>query len=85
MIVEVLRVRACSEVTGRPVIRRDDDNQIGPLFFSFGDCNLECGACSFLLIRGAHSVQAILDAVLVCPNCGACNEASNEGDVRTSA
>jgi len=85
MIVEVLRVvRDCSEVVHRPMVRRDDESQIGPLFFSFGDRNLECGACSFLLIRGARSARAILDAVLVCPNCGACNEAVTEGDAQAS-
>jgi len=35
VIAEVLRVRAGSEVAGRPLIRRQNENQIGPLFFSF--------------------------------------------------
>jgi len=85
VIVEVLRVRACSDAGGRPVVRRRDESQIGPLFFSFGDRNLECGACSFLLIRGARSVRAIMDAILVCPNCGAFNEAMADEDTQAAS
>ena len=73
MIVETLRVVA-EPPLDRPVIRREDDDQVGPLFFSFGEINLLCGACSFLLIRGARTANSIHDAIVVCPNCEACNE-----------
>ena len=75
MIVETLRVVTDPELEQRPVIRRENESQVGPLFFSFGEIDLLCGACTFLLIRGARAVEAILDAIVVCPNCGACNEA----------
>ena len=74
MIVDQLHVLSCSDVTGRPVVRRDSE-QVGPLFSSYGNVHLVCGACAFLLIRGAREAGIIRDAVLVCPNCGANNEA----------
>lgn len=79
MIVETLLVVRDAQLEQRPVIRRDDESQVGPLFFSFGNINLLCGACTFLLIKGARAVDAIFDAIVVCPNCGACNEATREG------
>ena len=78
MIVETLLVVRDPQLERRPVIRREDDSQVGPLFFSFGNINLLCGACTFLLIKGARAVDAIFDAIVVCPNCGACNEAAQE-------
>ena len=75
-----MRVVTDLEVSGRPVIRRQDESQVGPLFFSFGQLNLLCGACTFLLIRGARTVEAIFDALVVCPNCGSFNEASGLGE-----
>ncbi|GAA2143667.1 hypothetical protein GCM10009844_16310 [Nocardioides koreensis] len=75
MNVETLRVVTDPQLERRPVIRREDESQVGPLFFSFGEIDLLCGACTFLLIRGARTVEAILDLIVVCPNCGACNEA----------
>ena len=76
-----LRVVTDLETGGRPVIRRQDDSQVGPLFFSFGHLNLLCGACTFLLIRGARTVEAIFDALVVCPNCGSFNEALDLDEV----
>ena len=75
MQVVTLRVVTDLEAGGRPVIRRQDESQVGPLFFSFGHLNLLCGACTFLLIRGTRTVEAIFDALVVCPNCGSVNEA----------
>jgi len=83
VIVETLLVVSDPKLEERPVIRREDDSQVGPLFFSFGNINLLCGACTFLLIKGARAVDAILDAIVVCPNCGACNEAGQEGGAVT--
>ena len=76
-----LRVVTDLEAGGRPVIRRQDDSQVGPLFFSFGHLNLLCGACTFLLIRGARTAEAIFDALVVCPNCGSFNEALDLDEV----
>jgi hypothetical protein len=75
VIVETLRVVPDPPPVERPVIRRDDADRVGPLFFSSGQVNLLCGACTFLLIQGARAVDAIFDAIVVCPNCGANNEA----------
>ncbi len=75
MDVRTLRVVTDPPLDERPVIRRENESEVGPLFFSFGDLNLLCGACTFLLIRGARTVESIFDAIVVCPNCGACNEA----------
>lgn len=76
-----LRVVTDLEAVERPVIRRQDESQVGPLFFSFGHLNLLCGACTFLLIRGARTVDAIFDALVVCPNCGSFNEALDLDEV----
>jgi hypothetical protein len=76
-----LRVVTDLEAVERPVIRRQDESQVGPLFFSFGHLNLLCGACTFLLIRGARTVDAIFDALVVCPNCGSFNEALHLDEV----
>jgi hypothetical protein len=73
---ERLRVIECGGLDGRPVIRRHDERQVGPLFFGPGDANLLCGACTFLLIRGARGAHSIRDAVVQCPNCGSCNQAT---------
>ena len=73
---ERLRVIECGARDGRPVIRRHDERQVGPLFFGPGDANLLCGACTFLLIRGANGAHSIRDAVVECPNCGSCNQAA---------
>jgi len=78
VIVETLRVVADSHLDHRPVIRRENEAQVGPLFFSFGDLDLVCGSCTFLLIKGARALEAIFDAIVVCPNCGACNEARED-------
>ncbi|MFC4786507.1 hypothetical protein ACT8ZV_18680 [Nocardioides sp. MAHUQ-72] len=75
MPYELLRVVPDAVPDVRPVIRRLDEDRIGPLFISFGDVDLICGDCTFLLVRGARGVQDIVDAVVVCPNCGAANEA----------
>jgi phage FluMu protein Com len=71
---ERLRVVECAELAGRTVISRSDDRQVGPLFFGPGTANLLCGACTFLLIRGAWGAHSIRDVVVKCPNCGACNQ-----------
>ena len=73
--METLLVVRDPQLERRPVIRREDESQVGPLFFSFGHLDLLCGACTFLLIRGARTVEAIFDALVVCPNCGSFNEA----------
>lgn len=60
---------------GRPRLRRHDPAGTGPLFFSFGDIDLLCGACMFLLMAGMPKVDALLaPVVLECPNCSALNE-----------
>lgn len=65
------------------MIQREGDF-VGPLFFSFGDLDLLCGACGFVLIRGVRSSSAIYDAIVECPGCGAWNESwdSQEHDFR---
>lgn len=59
----------------RPVVARDElDGGPGPLFLSYGEVDLICGACSFVLVAGAPSSASLRDAVLVCPACAAPNE-----------
>jgi len=75
VIVERLQViRDCVTTAERPVVRRRDNRLVGPLFFGPGQADLICGDCTFLLVRGAPRADSIKDAVLVCPNCEACNE-----------
>lgn len=58
----------------RPVLRRDEDHRVGPLFFGPGETDLLCGACTFLLVRGANGARSIVDAIIVCPNCDTANQ-----------
>jgi len=70
---EFLRVLDGPDLDGRPVLRSDRTHR-GPLFFSYGQVNLQCGGCSFLLIKGIVRAATLMDAVIQCPGCGAYNE-----------
>jgi len=70
---EFLRVVTIPDLDRRPVVRGSRAT-IGPLFFSYGQVNLLCGECSFLLIKGILRSAALMDAVIECPSCGAYNE-----------
>lgn len=75
VIAERLRVLPASATEGRPIIRRDPSaGGHGPLFFSFGNVALKCGACAFTLMVGLPSADVIRDAVVICPQCAAANE-----------
>jgi hypothetical protein len=59
----------------RPIVRRDPlGGTCGPLFLSYGNLDLRCGRCEFVLMHGAPSAAVLRDAVLVCPMCNALNE-----------
>jgi len=70
---DILRVVDTPDLDGRPVVRGDGTRR-GPLFFSYGQVNLLCGGCSFLLIKGILRAATLMDALIECPGCGAYNE-----------
>ena len=70
----------------RPVVARDElDGVPRPLFLSYGNVDLICGDCSFVLVVGAPSAASLRDAVLMCPACAAPNETWEAHGQRTTS
>jgi len=70
---EWLDVLTSEAAEGLHLVRRDNQRSIGPLFVSWGQVNLLCGACDYLLMARIPRREALAGVAVECPNCGSLN------------
>jgi len=72
---ELLHVLKPEDAEGMHIVRRDRQGSVGPLFVSWGQVNVLCGACDYLLMARLPRRDAIAGIAIECPNCACLNGA----------
>jgi hypothetical protein len=72
---ESLHVLSLEDAEGLHIVRRDRQECVGPLFVSWGEVNLLCGGCDYLLMARLPRRDAIGGIAIECPNCASLNGA----------